>query len=343
MKILYVLVSSESDFYYEQALISMMSAKYQMPDCTISLLTERETDNSLNGPRNLIKEYLSEKVVIDLDSSLSPMLKSRWLKTSMRNHIKGDFLYVDVDTVFAAPIDESLFSEDVMGVPDGNCLLKNHPMRWFIEDNLKKVQFSNTLDYHINSGVLFFKDTPTAQSLAKKWHERWLECCKKEIFIDQTALHQAIIDSGEKINLLPDYMNAQFGRNINTLTTGVVLHYYSSWASNSLYTPAYKFLQEGWLSNFRKKPTAVEFQKLIKNPKEAFDENTFIMADDYDEFRNSELIQYLMRMRYSTNNADLRLYFFLERKIQIIGKIYYKIARLLYPLKKVIAKCSRSS
>ena len=338
MKILYVLVSSESDFYYEQALISMMSAKFQMPNCSISLLTEQETENSLKGSRNLINEYISERKVVDLDASLSPMQKSRWLKTSMRNLIDGDFLYVDVDTVFAAPVDESLFTEDIMGVPDGNCPLKKHPMKWFIESNLKTVHFDNTLDYHINSGVLFLKDTPMVRTFAQKWHERWLECCKKEIFIDQTALHQAIIDSEEKIGLLPDYMNAQFGRNINTLASGVILHYYSSWADGSLYKPAYKFLQDSFLKKVRENPMSKDIQKLIQKPKEAFDVNTFIMANDYNEFRNSELIQNLMKMHNSANNADARLYFILERQNQITRKVYYKVIKVLYPLKRLFSK-----
>ena len=336
MKILYVLVSSESDFYYEQALISMMSAKYQMPNCTISLLTERETDDGLKESRNLIDKYISEKVVIDLDKNLPPMQKSRWLKTSMRSLIDGDILYVDVDTVFAAPVDESLFTEDIMGVPDGNCLLKNHPMKWFIEDNLKTVHFDNTLDYHINSGVLFFKDTPMAHSFAQKWHERWLECCKKEIFIDQTALHQAIVDSGKKLGLLPESMNAQFGRNINTLANGVILHYYSSWAKSSFYDPAYKFLQTEWLSNFRTNPNSKEFQELIKNPQKAFDSNTFIMGKKYDSWRNSHLIQLLTSIYESNNRADTRLYSYLEKICLTISKHYYKIIKFLYPLYKSI-------
>lgn len=334
MKFLYVLVSSESDFYYEQALISMMSAKFQMPNCSISLLTERETDNNLKGSRDLINEYISEKKVIDMDASLSPMQKSRWLKTFMRELIKDDFLYVDVDTVFAAPIDEALFSKDIMGVPDGNCPLKNHPMKWFIEDNLKKVHFDNTLDYHINSGVLFFKDTPIAHSFAQKWHERWLECCKKEIFIDQTALHQAIADFEKNISLLPDSMNAQFGRNINTLASGVILHYYSSWAENTFFTPAYKFLQKEWLSNFRNNPKSEEFQELIRNPKAAFDTNTFITGKNYDAWRNSRLIQHLASMHESSNRADLRLYSYLEKMTFAVSKFYYKLLKFFYPLCK---------
>lgn len=338
MKILYILVSTESDYYYEQALISMMSAKHQMPGCTISLLTERETDNSLKDSRSLINEYISEKNVIDLDSSFSPMQKSRWLKTSMRKYVKGNFLYVDVDTVFAAPIDEALFSEDIMGVPDGNCPLKRHPMRWFIEDNLKKVHFSNTLDYHINSGVLFFKDSPSAYVFAEKWHNRWKETCKKNICIDQTSLHQAIIDTGNILKILPDCMNAQFGRNINTLAKAVILHYYSSWANDSLYKPAYKLLQKNFLEKVRENPKSETVLKLIQNPKEAFDENTYIMAKDYSEFINSELIQNLLRMRLSADKADLRLYAFLMKQNQIIKHYYYKIIKSLYPIKKFFTK-----
>lgn len=338
MKILYVLVSSESDFYYEQALISMMSAKYQMPNCTISLLTEQETDNGLKGSRSLINEYISEKKVIDLDSSLSPMQKSRWLKTSMRELVKGDFLYVDVDTVFAAPIDETILTTDIMGVPDGNCTLKKHPMKWFIEDNLKKVHFENTLDYHINSGVLFFKDTPIGHKFAQRWHERWIECCKKEIFIDQTALHQTIVDSGKKIGLLPDCMNAQFGRNINTLANGIILHYYSSWNNNSSYTPAYKFLKQDWLNRFRANSTSNEFKKLIYNPKSAFDTSTLVIGREFNQWYNSQSIQLLANLHQSSDKADQRLYVFLEKVNIFTSHTYYAIIKFLFPIKKVFKK-----
>ena len=338
MKILYVLVSSESDFYYEQALISMMSAKYQMPDCTISLLTERETDSSLNGPRNLIKEYLSEKAVIDLDSSLSPMQKSRWLKTSMRDLIKGDFLYVDVDTVFAGPVDEALFTDDVMGVPDGNCLFSEHPLRSPIENNLKKANFQNSLKYHINSGVLYFRDSPVTHSFCRKWHQLWSECCKKGIFIDQPALHQAFIDVKLEQHLLPNFMNAQFGRNRNTLAAGIILHYYSSWTQDSSFSPAYKFLQKKWLKEFRESPKAEIFQKTIQNPKEAFDSGTYVMGENYNLWYYSQLIQCLATIFNSTDAADKRLYLFLEKVTNFISNYYYRIIRHLYPLYKLFKK-----
>ena len=343
MKILYVLVSSTADYYYEQALISMMSAKHQMPNCFISLLTDRETVDNLKDSRNLINKYISEKKIIDLNKSLSAVQRSRWLKTSMRNIIDGDFLYVDVDTIFASPIDEALFTDDIMGVPDGNCPLNNHPMKWFIENNLKEANFDNCINYHINSGVLFFKDSPLARSFAQKWHQRWEETCKKSICIDQTSLHQAIIDSGNILKLLPNYMNAQFGRNINTLSKGVILHYYSSWTDISLYKPAYKMLQDSFLKKIRENPASKEIQELIQKPKEAFDENTFIMASDYNEFRNSEFIQNLLQLYNSADVADKRLYSILERLSRFLRKIYYKTIKLFYPLKRIIRKNAPTS
>lgn len=338
MKILYVLVSSEADYYYEQALISMMSAKHQMPNCFISLLTDRETDNSLKESRNLINEYVSEKKVIDLDKSLSPMQKSRWLKTSMRNFIEGDFLYVDVDTVFSGEIDKKLFTDDIMGVPDGNCPLKSHPMKWFIESNLKQANFDNSLKYHINSGVLFFKDTPLAHSFANHWHKRWIETCKKNIYIDQTALHQAIIDSGNVLKILPSCINAQFGRNLNTLANGIILHYYSSWAENPTYVPAYKLLQKDFLKNVRLNPKSESVQHIIRHPKEAFDMNTLILGEKISLFWSSQWIQRMMYMKVSKDHADIRLSHFLEKQNMMISNLYYKIIKLLYPLKKALKK-----
>lgn len=338
MKILYVLTSSESDFYCEQAIISMMTAKYQMPSSSISLLIDSETESNLKGTRSLINEYISEKIIISLDASLSSTQKSRWLKTSMRKLVKGDFLYVDVDTVFAAPIDESLFIHDVMGVPDGNCLLKNHPLKWQIENNLKKLQFNNSLDYHINGGVLFFKDSPAAHSFACEWHKRWQECCSKGIFIDQLALHQAFIDSKLEQHLLPNFMNAQFGRNINTLANGIILHYYSSWVQGPSFSPAYKLLQKEWLKNFKRNPKAENFQNLIQNPKEAFDSSTCIMGEKYNLWYNSQLIQRLVALSNSTDSANKRLYRFLERFVDFICKYYYKSLKSLYPFYKLFKK-----
>lgn len=335
MKILYVLVSSTTDYYYEQMLISMMSAKHQMPNCYISLLIDRESDGALKDSRSLINKYISEKKVIDLDKSLSAMQKSRWLKTSMRNLIEGDFLYVDVDTVFAEPIDENIFSSDVMGVPDANVPINEHPMKEFIIDNLKRIQFKNSLDFHINSGVLYFKDSPEAHSFAECWHKRWEESCRKGVFIDQPALHQAIIDTGEILTLLPDYMNAQFGRNINTLASGVILHYYSSWANDSTYLPAYKFLQKDWLKEFRNDPNSEKFQKDICNPKEAFDPNTFILGRHFNSFWNTRLIQYLMNLWISSDRADKRLFWINESIVLIVRAIYYRLIKILYPFYKL--------
>lgn len=338
MKILYVLVCSEKDYYGEQALISMMSAKHHMPNCIISLLLDKTTDQYIASSKLPIDDYVSEKKAIKLDGFLSPTQKSRWLKTSMRELVKGDFLYVDVDTVFAAPIDESLFIHDVMGVPDGNCLLKDHPLKWQIENNLKKLQFNNSLDYHINGGVLFFKDSPIAHSFASGWHKRWQESCCKGIYIDQPALHQAFIDSKLEQHLLPNFMNAQFGRNINTLANGIILHYYSSWVQGPSFSPAYKFLQKEWLKNFKRNPKAENFQNLIQNPKEAFDSSTCIMGEKYNLWYNSQLIQRLVALSNSTDSANKRLYRFLERFVDFICKYYYKSLKSLYPFYKFFKK-----
>lgn len=252
----------------------------------------------------------------------------------MRELVKGDFLYVDVDTVFAQPIDESIFTADVMGVPDANCPLDIHPQKWWILENLKKMGYTTKPKYHINGGVSFFKDSPHAHLFAKKWHKYWLDCCKKDIFIDQPALHQTISEFSDVFSILPDFMNAQFGKNINTLAKAVILHYYSSWRNNPSYTPAYKFLQKEWLLNFRNDPYSEEFQELIYNPKEAFDQTALIIGRNFNLFFNSKLANHLANLHSSSDKADTRLFNFLEKQNMLLTKIYYRAIKILYPLKK---------
>ena len=67
---MYVLVSTDKDFYLEQAYVSMYSAKYYMPDAHIAFLVDRLTEESFVGKRKEMLKYVDELVVVDLDMNL---------------------------------------------------------------------------------------------------------------------------------------------------------------------------------------------------------------------------------------------------------------------------------
>ena len=100
-KLVYVLTCAPDHYFIEQALLSVYTARYYNPDATIVLIVDDLTDKLLVGIRAEILEYISEKKVKILPKEMSMMQRSRWLKTSVRNIIDGDFLFIDCDTLIA--------------------------------------------------------------------------------------------------------------------------------------------------------------------------------------------------------------------------------------------------
>ena len=124
MKYLYVLVNSTTGFYTEQTYVSMLSLRHVTPDAFISLLVDDKTANIQdNNFLESIKSLVNEYKVISLPSDMSAIARSRFIKTSMREHIAGDFLFIDSDTIWASPVDEKDFTFDIMGVLDSKIAL----------------------------------------------------------------------------------------------------------------------------------------------------------------------------------------------------------------------------
>ena len=100
-KIIYVLVSNENDCYLEQALVSIYSLRLYNPDANLLLLVDEETSRTLeNGIRKLILNYVSKLVIVDVPFHYSKQQKSRYIKTSLRSQVIGDFLFIDCYFIF---------------------------------------------------------------------------------------------------------------------------------------------------------------------------------------------------------------------------------------------------
>ncbi|MBR6125416.1 hypothetical protein IKQ19_17795 [Candidatus Saccharibacteria bacterium] len=228
MKILYILVSSPSDYYYEQALLSIMSAKYKMPGMSISLLIDNDTKKYLEGSRSKILELVNEFQVIEFENSVNPMIRSRSLKTMMREYVEGDFLYVDVDTLWVNPIDESDFYTDVMGVPDAHVELLKHPCYDYIKKEHSKLGFDLKGQSYLNGGVLYLKDSCSAHEFMKDWNEYWKYSCEKGIPTDQKSLNYVVSKNNCLVGLLPNCYNVQISYTIRHLLSAKLIHYFGS-------------------------------------------------------------------------------------------------------------------
>lgn len=88
------------------ALVSMFSLKKHNPDAEIILDTDKDTMETLNDDRGRLKQYVDEIKIADLPADMPEMQKSRFVKTTLVTYIKGDFLYLDVDTIILRNLEE---------------------------------------------------------------------------------------------------------------------------------------------------------------------------------------------------------------------------------------------
>jgi hypothetical protein len=184
-KAVYVLTSSSKDYYYEQLLMSVYSLKLYNPDMQTVLVTDTTTNETLAPGRNRIKGYFDDIIVVDIPKYFSKKQCSRYLKTSLRPLIDGDFLYIDVDTVIC----DSLIEIDELNVEVG------------------AVPDLHKISQYYNSGVMYSKDTLTARKLYKLWHEMWLEDVRNGINTDQHSLDLANKRLGNVIARMLDIYN----------------------------------------------------------------------------------------------------------------------------------------
>lgn len=220
-KFLYILVSQEKDIFYEQTLVSAVSLRYHNPDAFISLLVDDLTDKNLVNFRGQIKELVNEYKVAEYPKETSNKVRSRLLKTNMRNLIDGDFLYIDGDTAIVDKLDAKFGEEcDVGAVSDLHAREndKYHTKHKLINARIKKLNFSFSLkNLYFNGGLIFAKDSLKAKEFFNKWHELYLYCVTKGIDVDQLSLNESNHVLGFPIKEMPGEWNCQVREAYNHL------------------------------------------------------------------------------------------------------------------------------
>jgi lipopolysaccharide biosynthesis glycosyltransferase len=232
LKYVYVLVSNENDIFLEQLLLSITSLRNKNTDATVIVLIDDITVDSLTGKRSEIYKLSSEIKILTPPKELNNVKRSRWLKTSMRQNIDGDFLYIDCDTVIADDLSDIAYLNINLGsILDQHTLIENHPLKKRFKALDKELRFNSSLitNKHFNGGVLFCKDTPISHEFFNEWHKLWLLSVSKDIAVDQPSLNQANINLNNAITELGGIWNCQIEFNgLQYLSKSKIIHYFSS-------------------------------------------------------------------------------------------------------------------
>lgn len=190
-KIVYVLVSDETNLYLEQAVVSAYSARLHNPDAHIEVVIDPLTEATLTGTRKYIYNYFDKVTVIATPIDYDKKQRSRYLKTNLRKFISGDYLFIDTDTIICDSLEDiDNCQSDIGAVQEYNRLSHFTIEEPYMNRLAEKAHLVSTIDGepYFNSGVMYVKDTPRAHALYRRWHECWLETKANGVDTDQTAL-----------------------------------------------------------------------------------------------------------------------------------------------------------
>ena len=224
-KVVYVLVSQENDYYYEMLLLSLYSLRLYHPKDIVEVVMDEETHQRLiRKQASMLNEVTP--IVVSIPSEYTVMQRSRYLKTQIRQFVKGNFLFVDTDTIICeslAEIDE--VAADVSMVANGNNGL---PLR-----SRSSIELCNNAGFanlegqpYYNSGIIYSKDTNCARQFFNHWHHLWYKSRQTGVNQDQPSLCQANIDLDYPIKELPMIWNCHVGDSF-FLPKVKIIHYFS--------------------------------------------------------------------------------------------------------------------
>lgn len=320
-KIVYVTTCNDANFYLEQVLMSAYSARLHNPSATILLVTDVDSNKTIVDKRSTIKQYVDEILVFECPNGYNNMMKSRYLKTNLRNLIDGDFLYVDSDTVICSPLDDlDKIDDDVCGIRNRHVLLNSkddkEAYRLFERCGYK---FEDEFVY-INGGVLFAKDSDVSKKLYREWFKEWQYTLSKGCPMDMMSLHKAELNTGYKIKEIDGEWNCQIeGSFLNYLKDAKILHYYSMGSRDA--TTPYKLREVSVYERIKKNGIIPDdIEALLREPHKAFADNHLIAAGQTLRFmKDSSGFQKLYKYFPRFSRIILSLFNLLAQIFSFIG------------------------
>ena len=323
----YVLVSSEQDYYLEELWVSLYSLRQYHPSERVIVLTDDPTSERISQQPSLAS-LITETKVIPVPENYPTKDRSREIKTSIRNLIDGNFLFIDTDTVITGPLDDvdNLPVQNIAMVPELHGSFKNHLTYDYVRTDVKRIFDVDASDspYWFNSGCMLVKDNQLTRGFFRKWNENWNHSAfNKGNSTDQRALLCTDKQHGYIIECLPDVYNCQVAMSIEYLYDAKIVHF---WHMRSNFTPHLDYSPFCNKDIYRKirqdKAIINETAQTILRCKSSFRTPSMLVGSDEIDFLFSPFYTVLGRS-YRESKA---MRWCLNRFIYLVN-LYYRIKR----------------
>jgi len=290
-KIVYCIVSDSTDYYYEQLLISLFSLRKHSPKAYVEVLCDDVTYSTFTGERAKLFEYCDIVTHIQAPDGWKKIERSRYLKTNLRNLTKGDYLFIDTDTVICRPLDAvDDLTCDLGAVYDVHLeravedSLSTYSERWLNQHAMMaKVDVFGM--HHFNSGVLYAKDNTATHLFYERWNNLYQEFLKSGVKIDQLSFAVANHDSGNLIEPLCGTFNCQVHTQLakRFIDEAHIIHYICNCDNFIITSP--------WLLDVIKETGTIPItvRRIINNPVEFFNHRSKILEGEKLEYLDSYL------------------------------------------------------
>lgn len=226
-KIVYVLVSQESDYYYEMFLLSHYSLRLYHPkgDAEVVLVMDTDTHQRLVDEKVPILDDVT-LVVVDIPEEYTKMQRSRYLKTTLRKRVNGDFLFIDTDTIICDKLDDiDEVKADIAAIAEGKEGLSDF---WYA--NFQKADMEHYSDKPFyNSGVMYVKDCVISFRIYEDWHLQWKKSIQYEMNYDQPSLCWANAKANYPMKELSVIWNCSLERaSTKVFVKAKIFHYFNN-------------------------------------------------------------------------------------------------------------------
>ena len=227
-KIVYVLVSEETDYYYEMFLMSLYSLRLYHLNDEVIVVADEDTYYRLQAKKDPLLAMGIKYIQVSIPLEYNKTLRSRYLKTQLRQYIEDNFLYIDCDTIICGRLD----SIDNIEV-DLATVYDLHYKQPLTAAHCKKFinhfyEFQLEGEPLFNSGLIYAKSTPEIMRFYVGWHQYWKESVTGGEHKDMPALCKINSEMGHIISELPDVWNCQIStvRAYPFIRNCKILHYF---------------------------------------------------------------------------------------------------------------------
>ena len=308
--------------FYNQMMISIASLRYRVFTGRVYVVTDDRTASRLTGEqRGELEKYEAKVITVDAPEDFSAAERSRYLKTSLRTRVTGDFLYLDSDTIFADRLPEQVSKAELALALEQYDSLRSRTAEeaapecfsFRVRKEYMQCGYDDSkIRVFYNGGVIWSRDTEKSRLFFRKWHEAWLAGREKGILLDQPSLNETNRLMGDPIEMLDGIWNVQVTRPYSQkyIDRAIILHYFNV-RQNNIYLL-------GCLDEQEQVPDNRKVQAIIASPRDAFLPNRYLLLDGVTE-----------EVLYSKAVSTMKYLY--KRHLQIYRAVNYALS-LLYRL-----------